>query len=75
MAKLPGPMIPIPPPLPCQHSFIYLRQEDEREGGYRPNIKHFDVYFCSHCLTYKKVLVAESYPEGGGSGYVRRSVL
>lgn len=58
-----------------EHEFVFLRQEIRDDGGgWRPNRIQEDIYFCSKCLIYKKIKVADYWPEGGGSGYVRRPV-
>ena len=59
----------------CSHKFVWIRQEETENGGFRPTVDIFDVFFCEKCLRYEKKLVAKSEHIGGGSGYVRRSIL
>lgn len=52
----------------CEHNFQFLRQETELEGGYRPDRKTFDVFYCPKCLAYKRkhVLTEEESRERFG---------
>lgn len=59
----------------CDHKYVFIRQEEEQFGGYRPDVEVFDVFFCERCLEYKKKLVARIRADGCGSGYTRRSLL
>lgn len=54
------PMIPHPLPAirpkACEHEFVYLRSEEKNIGYDRDPLWLIqDVYFCEHCLTYKRV--------------------
>jgi hypothetical protein len=62
-------------PVTCDHKFVYARQEEKEEGGYRP-IRHvYDVFFCEKCLEYKGREVAQWVPNGFDSGYTKRSLI
>lgn len=51
---------------PHECKFVFMRQEEEVEGGFRPDTNYFDVFFCEGCLTYKRILVAKSITYGDG---------
>jgi hypothetical protein len=51
---------------PHEHKYVYLRQDVDKDGGFHPESKYYDVFFCEACLTYKRVLVGESVTYGDG---------
>jgi hypothetical protein len=61
----------------CTHEFIYLRQERKNIGYDRdPKWLVEDVFFCNHCLTYRRVAVEERTPRRDSltEEYVKRLV-
>lgn len=47
----------------CEHTFSFLRRDVEE---YAPVKKYFDVFFCTRCLVYQRILVKESRYNGDG---------
>ncbi len=46
---------------PCEHQFVYLREEKKNEGYDRnPRWVYYDVFFCERCLQYRRVRTKET---------------
>lgn len=60
----------------CQHKFVFLRQEKKNVGYDRaPEWLVEDVFYCEHCLEYKRVAVEKRIPRTDSfDEFVRRLV-
>lgn len=53
----------------CDHQFIFLRSEETNIGYDRaPKYLIRDVYFCQHCLIYRKLDVRHEVPSSAEFG-------
>lgn len=60
----------------CQHKFVYHRQESKNIGFDRnPVYVVEDVFFCEHCLTFRRVAIEKRTPRHDSYGeHVERLV-
>ena len=64
-----------PPNTTCQHSWVFLRQEEHPVTTWGDRVHEWrieDVYYCGRCLEYGRVHVRTEEPSG--SDYGRRLV-
>lgn len=50
----------------CNCKFVFLYQLTVKTGDEWHPFDHYDVFFCSSCLKYRKVKIAESVKYGDG---------
>ncbi len=58
----------------CDHKFVFLRQIVEEDGGYRPKLTFFDVFFCEKCLKNTRIQAAHTVSYGDGRRETRHDV-
>jgi len=61
-------------PIPCEHKYVFVRQIEERDGGFRPESKFYDTFFCEKCLKTARVQVAHTVSYGDGRRETRHDV-
>jgi hypothetical protein len=55
------------------HSFRYLRKDESQidKSGYR----QYDVFYCVHCLSYRRVAISETELRDDGRGVIKKALI
>lgn len=61
-------------PQVCEHRYVFLRQIDEKDGGYCPETSFYDVFFCEKCLKTSRMKAAHTISYGDGRREIRHDL-